>query len=73
MTSWILVNIGAENGLLPDGTKPLTEPTLDLSLIETWKQMELKFNRHSNIFIHESAYEIVVCKMLAIFLGLTVL
>ena len=28
MAAWILVNIGAGNGLLPDGTKPLPEPML---------------------------------------------
>ena len=28
MVSWILVNIGSGNDLLPDGTKPLPEPML---------------------------------------------
>ena len=28
MATWILVNIGSGNGLLPDGTKPLPEPLL---------------------------------------------
>ena len=28
MASWIWVNIGSGNGLLPDGTKPLPEPML---------------------------------------------
>ena len=28
MTTEIWVNIGSGNGLLPDGTKPLTEPML---------------------------------------------
>ena len=28
MTSWNLVNIGSDNALLPDGTKPLPEAML---------------------------------------------
>ena len=28
MVTWISVNIGLGNGLLPDGTKPLPEPML---------------------------------------------
>ena len=28
MATWIYVNIGSGDGLLPDGTKPLPEPML---------------------------------------------
>ena len=35
MTTEIWVNIGSGNGLLPDGTKPLPEPNVDLSSIRS--------------------------------------
>ena len=38
-TSWILVNIGLGNGLLPDGTKPLPEPIL---IYHQWERFYLR-------------------------------
>ena len=42
MTSWIWVNIGSGNGLLPAGMKPLTEPILTYykwdSVVFSWDQ-----------------------------------
>ena len=35
MATYIWVNIGLGNGLLPDGTKPLPEPMFDLSSIRS--------------------------------------
>ena len=34
MATEIWVNIGSGNGLLPNGTKPLPEPMVDLSSVE---------------------------------------
>ena len=36
MASWILVNIGSGNGLVPDSIKPLPEPMLTYFQIEPW-------------------------------------
>ena len=35
MATKIWVNIGSGNGLLPDGTKPLPEPNVDLSSVKS--------------------------------------
>ena len=46
ITSWILVNIGLSNGLLPDGTKPLPEPIL---IYHQWERVTFtwgKFHRN---------------------------
>ena len=44
---WWLVNIGSGNGLLPEGTKPLTEPVLTYhqgcSVAFTWKESHKKW------------------------------
>ena len=51
-----------------DGAKPLPEPKLE-SLIVNWtrrNKLQWKFNRYSNIFIHENAIESIVCEMAAI-------
>ena len=46
ITSWILVNIGLGNGLLPDGTKPLTEPVL---INHQWERLVFTWGQfHSN-------------------------
>ena len=35
MATEIWVNIGSGNGLLPDGTKPLPEPNVDISSVRS--------------------------------------
>ena len=50
MVTWNLVNIGSDNGLLPDGTKPLPEPMLTnhkWGLVAfTWGQFHGKCSRY---------------------------
>ena len=46
ISSWILVNIGLGNGLLPDGTKPLPEPVL---INHQWERLAFTWGQfHSN-------------------------
>ena len=46
ITSWILVNIGLGNGLLPDGTKPLPEPIL---IYHQWERVAFTWGQfHRN-------------------------
>ena len=46
ITSWILVNIGLGNGLLPDGTKPFPEPIL---IYHQWERMAFTWGQfHRN-------------------------
>ena len=42
MVTWIWLNIGSGNGLLPDGTKPLPEPKL-IHHQFTWPGVEYVF------------------------------
>ena len=50
ITSWILVNIGLGNGLLPDGTKPLPEPILIYYQWERVLSPEVNFTWTISIF-----------------------
>ena len=36
MATYIWVNIGSDDGLLPDGTKPLPEPVLNNQQTNLW-------------------------------------
>ena len=49
VTPYNLVNIGSDNGLLPEGTKPLPEPMLTYQwglVAFTWGKFHRKFSRH---------------------------
>ena len=50
MASWILVNIGSDNDLLPDGTKPLREPPLTYHRLDPKQQTSLKTESNYNNF-----------------------
>ena len=56
--------IGSGNGLSLLGAKPLAEPMLTYCQLDPWEQISV--NWKSNIFIHENAFENVVCEMAAI-------
>ena len=43
---------------------------MEYCLLDPKEQISVKFNRNSNIFIQENAFENVVCEMASIFLGL---
>ena len=53
IATYIWVNIGSGNGLLPDGTKPLPKPVLTYhqwgSVAFTWKQFYRKCSRNQSI------------------------
>ena len=51
MVTYIWVNIGSGNGLLPDGIKPLPEPILILINKVLWYSLERIFTMivHANI------------------------
>ena len=53
-----------------DGAKPLSEPMLEIVIWILENKLQWNFNRNSNIFIQENAFENVVCEMASIFLGL---
>ena len=44
------------------GAKPLFEPMLEYCS-NLWNKIQWNLNRNLNIFIHENAFEIVVCEM----------
>ena len=47
ITSWILVNIGLGNGLLPEGAKPLPEPML---IYHQWERVAFTWGQfHRNV------------------------
>ena len=50
MASWILDNIGSGSGLLPDGTKPLSEPTMTYSQLDSQEQTSVKCVSKYNSF-----------------------
>ena len=67
-TSWIFVNIGSGNGMLPDGTKPLHKSTLVYCQWDAYG-IETKFCEviiHIHTFIQENVFEFVVCETAAI-------
>ena len=52
-----------------DGAQPLSEPMLEYCYIVNWtlwNKFQWNFNRNSNIFIQENAFENIVCEMSAI-------
>ena len=57
-----LTIIGWDNGLSPDGAKPLSEPMLVYHIVN-WSlrnKLQWNFNQNSYVFIQENAFEIVV-------------
>ena len=64
-----LTSIGSDNGLPPSWTAPSHYLNQCWNIVN-WSlrnKLQWKFNRNSNIFIHENAIESVVCEMAAIF------
>ena len=59
MATKILFNIALGNGLLPDGTVPLTELILIYYQLDLYKEI---FNQNKKVFIQENAFENAVCK-----------
>ena len=47
-------------------TKPLSEPMLEYCQLDAEEQSSIKFNHNLNIFIHQNAFESVVCEIVAI-------
>ena len=62
--------IGSDNGLAPVRrlfvAKPLSEPMLGYCQLDPKEQTYENFNTNSYIFIHENAFENVLCEMAAI-------
>ena len=74
MVSLILVVIGSNNGLVPDGTKPLPEPMLTYCQQDPQGYISIKFCSKFKYLHWRNAFENVICKMVAIsFSGLNVL
>ena len=48
------------------GAKPLPEPVLTYCQLVPWEQTSMNYNQNTKLFIHEYAFENVVCKMAAI-------
>ena len=48
------------------GANPLPKPMLVYCLLDPWEQSSVKFESKYNFFIHENAFENVVCEMAAI-------
>ena len=48
------------------GAKPLSGPMLEYCQLDPWNKLQWNVNRNSNIFIHENAFESVVCEMTSI-------
>ena len=62
-----LVIIGSDNGLSPGRRQAIIRTNAGILLIEPLgKKLQWNFNRNSNIFIQENAFESVVCEMAAI-------
>ena len=51
------------------GAKPLPEPMLQFVNKTIRNKLQWNFSRNSNIFIHENAFESVVCEKAAILSG----
>ena len=54
MVSWNLVNIDSDNGLVPDSTKPLSEPMVIYCQLDT---KERHFNENLYISFQENTFE----------------
>ena len=48
------------------GAKPLFEPMLQYSQLAPRNKLQLNFDKNSNIFVQENAFESVVCEVAAI-------
>ena len=48
------------------GTISVFEPMMAYYLLDTWEQTSVIFNKNSNFFIEEIAFENAVCKISAI-------
>ena len=68
-----LTIIGSDNGLSPGRRQAIIWTIAGILLIGSLGTNLGNFNRNSNIFIQENAFENVVCKMASICLGLNVL
>ena len=62
LTGWALVH-GMACRL--SGAKPLPESLLTYCQLEPWEQISVKFELKCKIFVHENAFENVVCEMVA--------
>ena len=49
-----------------DGAKPLSEPMLEIVYSNPRSKLQWNLNQNSYIFIHENAFENVVCEMVAV-------
>ena len=45
------------------GAKPLPKPMLTYYQLDSYEQTSVRFKSKHNIFIHENAFENVVCEM----------
>ena len=54
MATQILINIGSDNGLLPNDTKPLPEPMLTYRKYGQWHLSKGNFTRDTSAIIHEN-------------------
>ena len=70
-----LTTIGSDNGLSPGRRQAIiwTNHCWDIVNWALGNKLQWNFNRYSNIFIQENAFENVVCEMASICLGLNVL
>ena len=48
------------------GAKPLSKPMLDHYQMDPQEQTSVKLNQNTQRFVHENAYENIVCEMAAI-------
>ena len=48
------------------GTKPLSKPMLGYCQLDPMNKLQWKFSKNTQLFIHENAYENIVCEMAAI-------
>ena len=56
---WVIIDF--VNGLSPVWRQAITWTSADLLLIGLWKQILVKFNQNSIIFIQENAFENAIC------------
>ena len=54
MVSWNFVNIDSDNGLVPDSTKPLSEPMVTYCQLDTKQRT---FNENLYISFQENTFE----------------
>ena len=60
------VGIGSDNGLSPGRHQAIIWTNADICQLEHKIKFQWNFSWNSNIFIHENAFEHVVCEMAAI-------